>query len=80
MLNLKLDWRGRVEFEIGARQLFETSQFKIVKLENQRDKPVGSSNSVLKYKGQIIGNEIKLTCSSEFGDCWQKEMIFEKLE
>lgn len=77
---LKLDGKGNIEFEIGKRQLFETSQFKIIKHESHRDKPVGSSKSVLKYKGQIIGNQIKLTCSSKVGDCWQKEIIFEKVD
>lgn len=78
--NLKLYEKGNIEFEIGGRQLFETSQFKIFKHESHRDKPVGSSKSVLKYKGQINGNKIILTCSSKVGDCWQKEIIFEKLD
>jgi len=80
LLSLKLDEKGNIEFEIGKRQLFETSQFKIIKHESHRDKPVGSSMSVLKYKGQINGNKIILTCSSKVGDCWQAEMIFEKFD
>lgn len=78
--NLKLDEKGNIEFEIGKLQFFETSQFKIIKHESHRDKPVGSTKSVLKYKGQINGNQITLMCNSKVSDCWQKEMIFKKLD
>lgn len=80
MINLTIDKEGKIEFEIGDRKLFETTQFKIVKIENQRDESIGLSRGLLKYKGQINKGKIQLTCDSEFQDCWTNELIFEKVK
>jgi hypothetical protein len=80
MTNLTIDKEGKIEFEIGDRELFETTQFKIVKTEKQRDESVGRSRGLLKYKGQIHEDKIHLTCDSEFQDCWTKELTFEKVK
>jgi hypothetical protein len=80
MANLTIDKEGKIEFEIGDRRLFETTQFKIVKHESQRDEPIGRSRGVLKYKGQISEDKIQLTCESEFHDCWTSDLIFEKVK
>jgi len=80
MTNLKIDKEGKIEFEIGDRRLFETTQFKIVKTESQRDESVGRSHELLKYKGQINEYSIQLTCDSEFHDCWTNELTFEKVK
>lgn len=79
-INLTIDKEGKIEFEIGDRKLFETTQFKIVKIENQRDESIGLSRGLLKYKGQINKGKIQLTCDSEFQDCWTNELIFEKVK
>lgn len=79
MDNLKIDKDGNIEFEIGDRKLFETTQFKIIKREDQKDKPIGHSRGVLKYRGQIIKDRIELICESEHQDCWTNKMTFEKL-
>ncbi|MCW5909712.1 MAG: hypothetical protein KIT62_01500 [Cyclobacteriaceae bacterium] len=80
MTNLAIDTEGKIEFEIGDRELFETTQFKIVKIRSQRDEPVGHSRGLLKYKGQINKDKIQLTCTSEFYDCWADELIFERVK
>ncbi len=80
MTNLTIDKEGEIEFEIGDRKLFETTQFKIVKNESQRDESVGRSRGILKYKGKISEDKIQLTCDSEFQDCWTSELTFEKVK
>lgn len=79
MTKLTIDKEGKIEFEIGDRLLFETTRFKIVKTENQREESVGRASRVLKYKGQIKTDKIELTCASELQDCWTKELTFEKI-
>lgn len=80
MTNLKIDKEGNIEFEIGERRLFETTQFNIVKTDKQKDESVGRSRWILKYKGQIKEDKIQLTCDSESQDCWTSEMTFEKVK
>lgn len=76
MTNLKIH-NGKIQFEIGIRKLFETTRFKI-KTEDL-DEPSGQDRGVLKYQGQITDDKIKLTCNSEFNDCWDSELTFDKL-
>lgn len=76
-LNLK---NGKISFEIGKRELFETTRFRILKDRRnlEKDSTVGISNGQLKYSGEITKNGIKLNCESKFGYCWKNEMNFEK--
>ncbi len=71
---------GNISFEIGERDLYESIRFKgkIVGHYAEKDKSVGISKDRLKYSGKISENGFKLNCQSEYGDCWDDELIFEK--
>ena len=80
MENLNLE-NDKISFEIGKRNLYETSRFRIVKNRKkiEKDSTSGVSKGQLKYNGEITKNGIKVNCESEFGYCWENEMNFEKL-
>jgi len=77
-LNLKND---EISFEIGKRDLYETTRFRIVKHRRdlEKDSISGISKGQLKYNGKITKSGIKVNCESEFGYCWENEMNFKKL-
>lgn len=74
---LKIGDNGEIEFEIGDRLLYETTLFKIK--DPSPDSAIGRTRDILKYKGQLDNNKIKLTCNSEYYDCWDEELTFEKI-
>jgi hypothetical protein len=73
--------KNKIQFEIGKRNLYESTLFRIVKhkRELENDSIIGVSKSRLKYKGEILKNKFILNCESEFQNCWKKELTFEKL-
>jgi hypothetical protein len=75
---LKIFDDGKIEFEIGERELCETTQY-IVKSPSTDLRP-GVINTILKYHGQIEKGRIKLTCNSNSKDCWDDQLIFNKIE
>jgi len=77
-LNLETD---KISFEIGKRNLYETTRFRILKNRKnlKKDSTSGVSKGQLQYNGEITKNGIKVKCESEFGYCWENEMNFEKL-
>jgi hypothetical protein len=77
-LNLK---NGNISFEIGKRDLYETTRFRIVKHRRdlEKDSTSGVSIGQLKYSGEISKRGFKLICESKFGYCWDNELNFEKL-
>ena len=78
--NLNIN-KNKISFEIGERNLYETTRFKIIKNKSRvgKDSIKGASKSQLKYSGLISVKSLKLNCESEYGDCWENEMYFEKL-
>ncbi len=74
---LKIGDKGEIEFEIGDRLLYETTQFKIK--DPLPDSAIGRTRDVLKYQGQFDKDKIKLACDSDFYDCWDKELTFDKI-
>ncbi|WP_157492042.1 hypothetical protein [Mangrovimonas sp. ST2L15] len=80
MENLNLE-NGKISFEIGKRDLYETTRFRIVKHKRdlEKDSTSGVSKGQLKYSGELSKNGLKLNCESEFGYCWENELNFEKL-
>jgi len=80
MENLTLESKN-ISFEIGRRELYASTRMRIIK--NKKDLEIDSTSGVsksrLKYKGDILKNGFKLTCKSEYGDCWWNEMSFYKL-
>ena len=76
---LKID-QQEISFEIGKRELYETSRLKIVKSKEQvkNERIVGISKEKIKIVGKINDEKIKLPCVSE--GCQQKEMIFLKIK
>ena len=78
--NLSLN-NNKISFEIGERNLYETTRFKIIKNKSHigKDSIKEVSDSQLKYRGLISKKGLKLNCESEYGDCWENEMYFEKL-
>lgn len=82
MRKLKIGDSGEIEFELGERWLYEETQFKIK--DPETDSPMGRTGDILKFRGMVTGNKIKLTCNSEVNRCWDeelwnKELIFDKL-
>ncbi|MDO6598728.1 hypothetical protein [Tenacibaculum sp. 1_MG-2023] len=77
MENLNIE-NDKVSFEIGHRNLYESTRFRIIK--NKRDFEKDSSNGIsksrLKFSGEISPNGFNLNCESEFGDCWSSKMDF----
>lgn len=80
MKNLNLN-NGKISFEIGKRDLYETTRFRIVKRRRnlEKDSIIQISKRQLKYNGKLTKNVIKVNCISEFDDCCKNEMSFEKL-
>ena len=78
--SLKID-KSKISFEIGTRELYETTRMKIIKHKRdlEKDSTSGISKGQLKYSGEISKIGIKLNCKSEFGYCWENELNFEKL-
>lgn len=78
--NLNIE-KNKINFEIGKRDLYKTTRFRIVKHKKSKEKDslIGTSKEKLKYSGEISKKEIKLDCKSEFGYCWQRKLIFKKL-
>ena len=80
MENLKIE-SEKISFEIGKRDLYETTRYRIVKHERdiEKDSTSGVSKGQLEYSGEISKSGFKLNCESEYGYCWESEMYFEKL-
>ena len=80
MENLNIE-NNKISFEIGKRDLYETTRFRIVKRRRdlEKDSTSGVSKGQLKYDGEILKSGFKLKCESEFGYCWENELNFEKL-
>jgi len=78
--NLTVDGKN-ISFNISKRDLYETTQIKIVKHKRdlEKDSIRGISMNSLKYSGEISENGFKLNCTSEFGYCWDDQLNFEKL-
>ena len=78
--NLTIE-NNKISFEIGTRELYETTRMRIVKHKRnlQKDSTSGISRGQLKYRGEITKSGFKLKCTSEFGYCWEDELNFEKL-
>ncbi len=72
---------GNISFEIGKRDLYESIRFKgkIVGHYAKEEKSVGISKGKLKFSGKISKSGLKLDCQSEYGDCWENMLSFEKL-
>lgn len=77
-LNLE---NNKISFEIEKRKLYENTQMRIVKQKRDLEKKlvIGISKGQLKYRGEITKNGFKVKCESGYGDCWDYEMVFEKL-
>ena len=80
MKKLNLE-NNKISFEIGKRELFENTQMSIGKHKRDLEKNSikGISKGQLKYRGGISKSGFILKCESEYGDCWDYEMTFEKL-
>ena len=72
---------NKISFEIGKRELYENTQMRIVKHKRGLEKNSinGISKGQLKYRGELSKSGFKIKCESEYGDCWDYEMTFEKL-
>ncbi|WP_298265146.1 hypothetical protein [uncultured Lutibacter sp.] len=70
--------KNNIQFEIGERKLYENSQMKIIKTQNQLDREIliGTSKNILKYSGVITKSGFELNCESEFNDCLGVKMNF----
>ena len=79
MENLKID-STKISFEIGKRELYETTRFRIIKRKSdlKKDSTIGISKGILRYSGEIPKTGFKLNCESEFGYCWGNQLNFEK--
>lgn len=71
----------KVEFEIGERELFDTTRYKTYKAGEKLKKEfaTGISKTVLFYSGQQTEFGFILNCQSEFDDCWSDELEFNKI-
>ena len=80
LLNFKLT-ENEIGFEIGQRELYETTRNKVYKPSQKpkTEKPIGLSKSQLKYSGEFTEFGFNLNCESEFQDCWQNKMEFKKI-
>jgi len=80
LLKFKLG-NNNLEFEIGQRELYETTRNKVYKPSQKpkEETSVGISKSHLKYAGELTEFGFKLTCTSEYGDCWENKMEFRKI-
>ncbi|REG86289.1 hypothetical protein [Winogradskyella sediminis] len=80
LLNFKLTEK-EIAFEIGQRELFETTRNKVYKADEKPKKEIaiGISKSPLKYSGQLTELGFELNCESEFNDCWENKMEFKKV-
>ena len=61
--NLNIE-KNKINFEIGKRDLYKTTRFRIVKHKKSKikDSLIGTSKEKLKYSGEISKKEIKLNC------------------
>ncbi|MCL6275003.1 hypothetical protein M3P19_13365 [Muricauda sp. 2012CJ35-5] len=80
MENLKIE-NEKISFEIGRRDLYQTTRFRIMKHETDlvKDSAVGVSKEKLKYNGEILSHELKLMCKSDLEYCWENKLSFQKL-
>ncbi|RAJ13042.1 hypothetical protein [Olleya aquimaris] len=80
LLNFKLT-ENEIAFEIGQRELFETTRNKVYEADENSKKEiaVGISKSPLKYSGELTEFGFELNCESEFKDCWENKMEFKKV-
>ena len=80
MENLNIE-NNKISFEIGKRELYETTRMRIVKHKRdlEKDSTSGISKGQLKYSGEISKSGFKLNCESDFGYCWENELNFKKL-
>jgi len=78
--SLKID-KNKISFEIGTRELYETTRMRIIKHKRdlEKDSTSGISKGQLKYSGEISKSGFKLNCESEYGYCWENELNFEKV-
>ncbi len=80
LLNFKLT-EEKIKFEIGQRELFETTRNKVYETDEKPNKEIaiGISKSPLKYSGELTEFGFELNCESEFQDCWENKMEFKKI-
>ncbi|MGJ8685065.1 MAG: hypothetical protein ACSHWW_10605 [Nonlabens sp.] len=80
LLNFKLT-ENEIAFEIGKRELFETTRNKVYEVDENPKKEIaiGISKSPLKYSGELTEFGFKLNCESEFKVCWENKMEFKKV-
>lgn len=80
MENLNLE-NDKISFEIGKRNLYKTTRFRIVKHRRnlEKDSTSGVSKGKLKYNGKITKSGFIVNCESKYGYCWENEMKFKKL-
>ncbi len=80
MENLNIE-NNKISFQIGKRNLYKTTQLKIVKRKRDLEKELtsGVSKNKLKYSGEISKNGFILNCKSGYGDCWENKLNFKKL-
>ena len=80
MENLNIE-NKKISFEIGKRDLYEITRFRIIKHKRdlEKDSTSGVSKGQLKYSGEITNSGFKLNCDSDLGYCWENELNFEKL-
>lgn len=73
--------KNKIQFEIGERNLYKSTLFRIVKHKSElaNDSIIGVAKNRLKYKGVVLNGGFKLNCESEFQNCWVKELTFEKI-
>jgi hypothetical protein len=80
--DLAIKKNGDIEFTLGYRNYF-SEPFDEKNGFNPRGQEMGSSDIKLYYKGKIEGDNIILTCTSEYHssfDCPAKDFIFERVK
>ena len=73
--------KGKISFDVRTRNLYKTTQMRIVKQQSdvKKDSISDVSKGLLKYSGILLKNEFTLNCASEFGHCWADELNFKKV-
>lgn len=66
--------QNTIRFEIGARTLYARSRFAIGKSGSGNS--IGLTKSKLVYTGTITAKGFTLKCDSQYGDCWEGELVF----
>ncbi|WP_452220251.1 hypothetical protein [Lacinutrix salivirga] len=73
--------KNKIKFEIGKRNLYKSTLFRIAKFESdlENDSIIGVSEYRIKFKGKLFKNGFKFICESEMQNCWDKKLTFEKV-